>query len=98
MRAFSAVVAVAVGCWFCSEPVFAQDTQGSGAGRSTSQTTLKRDTALPKAAQGKGKGRGIGRSVSQAARNGVHGQQLAGQVQQFQATQGIGRRNAGGHG
>ncbi len=41
-------------------------------------------------------GRGIGRYVSQMARNGVHGQQLANQVHQLQARQGIGQVNAGG--
>ncbi len=43
-------------------------------------------------------GRGIGRSVSQMAKNGVHGPQLAAQVQQLQAGQGIGQVNGGGKG
>ena len=50
--------------------------------------------AAPAFAQGQG--RGVGQSVSQLAKNGVHGQQLAALVRQLQAAQGIGQVNAGG--
>lgn len=46
--------------------------------------------------RGQGKGKGVGPSVSQLAKNGVHGQQLAALVHRLQAAQGIGQANAGG--
>jgi hypothetical protein len=51
---------------------------------------------FPALASAQGKGKGIGQSVSQAAKNGVHGQQLAALVRQLEAAQGIGRVNGGG--
>ena len=94
MRVAFVIGAVAVGVWFIGEPAFAQQPQRSQTGRSTNKPTVKRDAASSNAARGHS--RGIGRSVSQAARNGVHGQQLSGQVKQFQAAQGIGQGRFGG--
>ena len=48
------------------------------------------------AALAQGQGRGIGHIVSEAAKSGLRGQELADEIKRLQAANGIGRVNAGG--
>ena len=47
-------------------------------------------------ANAQGGGKGIGRIVSEAARSGLRGQELADEIKRLQAANGIGRNNGGG--
>jgi len=49
-------------------------------------------------AQGRGNGRGIGGQVSQAARSGLHGQNLAQYIHNLNAARGIGNPASGAYG